>query len=1755
MYLTKNEILYSIYISSFEQIKKNSNSKDQKYSTISEICKKLNESKNILDDFQHLQKMSLILVDPLENYTNKTLDIILIAIEQIIKDELINKSILQKMIEPLLNNLMNYLDKNEVNLKLNQKILNICELIYSNNFLFIHNNNFKNILEICIKIFLLDTENNHVHKSFIYFINKMISNTIPNKISTESNNEYISNYIINKESSKKVLDKNEFKRNAQLNSFIFFNKLYIDFLINIIEIQSNLSSDEEDDNENENLINKYINIITKMNKSSNQDQDNEQKDNINSFKEELESLNLMKLNLHYIKAEGKIAGDKIGKYGWCILCRKTSNYWSNSLNFPFCDCNNSCEKELINFLSNLYSKNDYINMLLFLSKNSVYYINSSNENQKNKLIKEKETDLCLRTIKEMLIKGVAIFKDDADAIIIIREIFNECILKNALSRNIKIVQLSLELFKIIFKHYRYYLKENIELFFSKVFINFLESEDRGFNFKEIAIDNLSTLLDISNFLIEIYVNYDLDSNSMAIFCVIINLFTKIMNGLYLNKKYQNTFKNAQENSILVDKTFNFLNKFISNLNGVIEKNIINEKQLSFSTPMTDTNNNDNEIVIKENKIGDIICKSIEVFNNGKTIDECISFLQKYKIIVCEDSFNKMKNVYINDYNNNTIQKDYLSILSDEENRTINELKKYYLSLYNEKEDKTEIESFFNSNINHLLFFITNVKKEELQDIIYNSYIAFEMAYYIRLNIRSLSTAKLRNYLFYDNPINNKILHYYIYSFDFKDKNIFESMKILFSQIPEISDEKIVNKIILIFGQKFFEDNPNSFDNIDYCYYIAFSLIHLNDELYQNDNKQNISFNYFVQTINSIISENDNIDIKYLENIYNQLLKEPLTFFNDENKLKSKLDKNHFVTNIENSSIKKLVNFSCNNLSSIYFQLLNESIIKNKKDLFLICIEKILNISKICGMLKIDSAQEAYTNMILSLINLNERDELSDIMIELILKLMTYINDNCQSIRKSWMQILLLISKLEYYLLEPEETIINNMRNNKATKFSEKDIKLFLKKRSTLSINISDAVCEAIFSKTELLDNTSIVNFISDLCEVSKQELNSNLTPRFFSLNKLIAITEFNIQRIQFHWNKLWKIISEYLIELICNYPKENLWKFTLDSLKQIVGKIISNQNFSIYNFQMELFKPFEIIFNKTSRIPERGELVIDSINYLVMKFGKDIYSGWIIIFRLLRIAFQRKSSKINENIKNILQLVYEKINILLDNNLEIFREYVECLCFLYIDKSMKQFAFNIIVDILSKIVNNEKNAQNIMKTPKSNKIFEYIRIFFYSIDDLITINVFEYFRLLFEIINHNRKIFFSEELNIFLYIYFSYFKLYITTILLSNYDNRFSLIDYMEDDENQNVTYKHLTGDNIPKNIIVYLQKCLDYLINDFITEESKEYSYIFNRIDNKKEQKLKIIGLMEEIKDQCKSNKTYNYLNVKISQYINLDENNYELAIKYFLEKFKNIYCESDNSNSSIYKYNYFFIDLILSIIQLSILNSKSDLIYKTVINVISSSIKEINQPPEKLMKNNIFILRIISFSKLIFKSEADINKFIKYALDYSNYILEFIKLIPNGLVDIYKLISKLFNKILLIDVNNNNFERYKIFNSNLTIELLNKLQDIQIFILSNNINNLKEIKNEDDINVLIHLNKIYDKYRIGNLENSLINKIYINEMENIVPKFINYYHNKDLEIIYECVTNFIGSANHNIRKSAKTLLKTFVQIKLINLNNKHVN
>ena len=678
--ITKNEIIYSLYISSFEQIKKNLDKKDNNYTIIQVSCDNLNQSKTILSKDNNLEKYSLILINIIDNSSNKIFEIILKLYEEVLQNNLIEDKILQKTIPILLSKINNYLENKDLNYKLIQKILSINEMIYNNQNIFIHNNNFKTILEICIKLSNKDKENN----------NKPIALQTLNFITKKIFENLLSNNI---------------RTNSKINNISSFVKKYIDFLIDLIEIQSHLGNSQI------NIINKYINIISNNNRNN------------SNVKEELEKLNLDKLKIY--KKEEKI---KIGKYGWCIFCNKTSNNWSDELNFPICNIYD-CEKNLKNILSNeIYYINDYYDMILFLS-------NVKSDNIKT-------IELCLEIIKELINSGLKYFKTDAKMIEAIKSIFKDFLIKNALIQNIKIFKLSLDIFNLMFINYRQYLKSQIELFFMKIFINFLESEKRPFNYKEIIINNLFFLLDKIgiNFLIEIYINYDCDSKFNAIFCVLINLLNKIKSGLYQQNKYANTFRNIEEINIIIYKIDDFLNEFINGLNDFLTKKVV----------IYDMNNyyDDN--------------KKCESYN------ELRDYLEKNNRIASEELFNQIKSIYIDDYNNNVIKKDYSTIFPME-----------------------------NKN-NNLIPFILNIQKNKLSHLNYFDYISYEIANFILTKEGNFPKININDILYNENQI--KVLYYYIHiiSPKFKNKNKLESLRILFSYLPFTDNEKKINNIILIF---------------------------------------------------------------------------------------------------------------------------------------------------------------------------------------------------------------------------------------------------------------------------------------------------------------------------------------------------------------------------------------------------------------------------------------------------------------------------------------------------------------------------------------------------------------------------------------------------------------------------------------------------------------------------------------------------------------------------------------------------------------------------------------------------------------------------------------------------------------------------------------------------------------------------------------------------------------------------------------------
>ena len=1301
------------------------------------------------------------------------------------------------------------------------------------------------------------------------------------------------------------------------------------------------------------------------------------------------------------------------------------------------------------------------------------------------------------------------------------------------------------------------------------------------------------------------------------FSILINLLTKIINGLYKKSKYQSTFKNQEEN-LLVSTTLSFFNKFVENLNKLVEKNEQkknriynnniqeeNENAININTTINNTttlitNINSNEIsnadensannlidvkdkIAKNLQLKKYLEKAIEVFNIGKSSSGFLNYLEKEKMIYSEQSFSKIKSTYIDDINNNTIQNDYSKLLSPEEFTIINDVSSEEVSL--EVYKNTNImKNPFLSTINPLVYFIVTEDKEKLPTLNYEDYKAFEVARFIRTNLKKLIRERVGDYLCSGKDFNKKALTYFINSFDFANQSLLEAMRVLFYELPLAGEAQVIDRVVQTFGEKFHKQNPNELKNPDFCYYLPFAILQLNTDLHRSEVEKKMTLKEFIDQLNI---GNERIDPKYLENIYNTIAIDPLVIpgqkLSGSNKNKKELiqeeKKNimestfyqlntltnissnyNYVMGADNDAIRNLLESSWSNFFSTYSILLAET---TDGDI----IKYIFLMARTCGILKLNTAVEAYINAIIGITNINDNREIKNA--ELIENLITFIRVNGQYIRTGWNIILETISKIDYYLNTDKESIKEDLKHKPSMKNIEKEISINLQKKDILSKHITDMIYDGIFSKTNTFDEETIINFVTCLCAISKSELTEYYHKRVFSLVKLSEVADFNIFRIQVQWVKIWKLIGEHFVYVITHIVEQNIWQNALDNLKQIIGKLLLKKDLSIYNFQMDFFKPFIIIFKQTKGIPERGQFLINYIYFIVGQYGQNIHSGWIVIFNILKEALQRNDPKMNELVLQTLQKISEESFMINNANIEVFRGYIETLCYMYLDKSLKQYSFEMILNLLAKImkemdsINEEKDKEKskekvpVLKLPGVNKKYDFLQIFFYGFDDLIHINVIEHLNLLFEIISHNKKLIFTSDCHSFLYMYYSYFKPHLVILLLSRYINRFNLFENIPNLEQFQKYNEANTLEAKTENIRLNLIDSLSALINDFSDEKGVEYDKIFYDVEKKKENKTALIGFLREIKEGYNKNDMTLIIKKKLTELTNIEERNYEFAIDVFLEKFKNMFSSLDK-NEQYLKYNYFYEDLFLTIHKLLIINHNSDLLIKilnkvltTDDNIDSNKKGTISEKSiEKINEGNLFILNLISNAK-IKTNEEKLHKLVGFSSSYCNFVLSFIQHYESDINSEFKLLSKIFSKFLQIELENV-FDRYKIVSSSSTVDMLIRFQGIQLTILD-------QIKNEEydqlysdetSIRKLIYLNQIYNKYNLSNQENKPMINILIFELENIMPKFMKCLSEDELKQIFEVLINLIDSNDSNLRKATKNLLNEYTKLNIITFN-----
>ena len=553
-----------------------------------------------------------------------------------------------------------------------------------------------------------------------------------------------------------------------------------------------------------------------------------------------------------------------------------------------------------------------------------------------------------------------------------------------------------------------------------------------------------------------------------------------------------------------------------------------------------------------------------------------------------------------------------------------------------------------------------------------------------------------------------ILYAYIDLHRFKGLRIDDAMRSFFERIRLPKELQKIDVIIEKFGEKYYNDNKDTeeflFNSADAAYLLAYHLILLNNDLHLHNLRVNINRNSWVK---SNVGLNDGKDFPdyFLNAIYDSLQQDEIHMLDDcdhisqsnannnvsnyyntnnsnnhieisekliikESKLSIKSPSEFITEIIEDKSIhskylqyvKPMFEISwCPMLASfsVMFEL-NEALFD--KEISSLCLEGFKAAVQVSSIFYMDVERNAFITSLsqfAQLLTLRESKNIGayKLIIDISLEIGNYLQD-------SWGPVLSCVSQLKKYQLLSKTSVEPpvKFRPKSERRWSEKitllpsssgnsnnilaAIKQAEEKRKLSIIsNIDMDKVDKIFIYSKYLNNTAIVDFIRHLCAVSDMEVNSN-EARIFSLQKLIEVTYYNMDRIRFVWSQIWELLADHLIKVGAN-ENLNVSYFAIDSLLKLSLKFLDKKELSHFHFQNDFLRPFAEIF-QANQFEIIKELIVNCLFQIIVEKGENIKSGWKSIFVVLNFAAQQHSEKLVKNsfeaMENIVSFNFQSIS-------------------------------------------------------------------------------------------------------------------------------------------------------------------------------------------------------------------------------------------------------------------------------------------------------------------------------------------------------------------------------------------------------------------------------------------------------------------------------------------------------------------------------
>ncbi|KAI0650276.1 hypothetical protein C8Q79DRAFT_942938 [Trametes meyenii] len=539
-----------------------------------------------------------------------------------------------------------------------------------------------------------------------------------------------------------------------------------------------------------------------------------------------------------------------------------------------------------------------------------------------------------------------------------------------------------------------------------------------------------------------------------------------------------------------------------------------------------------------------------------------------------------------------------------------------------------------------------------------------------LETDGLNKSAIGEYLGEGDEENIAIMHYFVDLMDLSNQPFVDALRSFLQAFRLPGEAQKIDRYMLKFAERYIATNANTpFANADTAYVLAYSTIMLNTDQHNPQVKNRMNKQLFVAN-NRGINDGQDLPEDYLGAIFDEIASNEIRMKDEVEAVSTVVAPTPGIAgvlaNVGRDFQKEAYVMQSNNMANkteALFRTLMRSQRRGTKsseqffsashfvhvrpmfevawipflaglsgplqdtddlEVVELCLEGFKAAIRIACFFDLELERNAFVSTLGKFTFLNNLGEMKTKNMEAIKALLDVAVTEGNHLKASWREVLTCVSQLEHMqLISSGVDVPDAGRKGRSRKPPTEELA-----NESRSTHITVAA-DMVFSLSHYLSGTAIVDFVRALCDVSWEEIQSSglsQHPRLFSLQKLVEISYYNMNRIRLEWSNMWDILGEHFNQVCC-HKNPHVGFFALDALRQLAMRFLEKEELAHFKFQKDFLRPFEYTMIHNSN-PDIRDMVLQCLQQMIQARVHNLRSGWRTMFAVFSAASKAATERI-----------------------------------------------------------------------------------------------------------------------------------------------------------------------------------------------------------------------------------------------------------------------------------------------------------------------------------------------------------------------------------------------------------------------------------------------------------------------------------------------------------------------------------------------